>query len=337
MSWQDGLKSDSFSWLLEHDSPGVRYLALKHLTELPDDDPTLHEAAGLAHRAGPIAKILAAMQPEGYWVKPGPGYGPKYRSTVWAMTLLAQLGASMKYEERIRTACSYVLDHSLADGGFFSYNGKPSGTIDCLQGNLCRALVALGCDDPRLGLVYDWMARSQTGEGVAPSSEKKAFPRYYAYKCGPNFACGANYGQPCAWGAVKVMLALGVCPESYRTPLFERAIRQGVDFFFSVDPATAAYPTGVTDHPSSNWWKFGFPVFYVTDLLQLAESLADLGYGNDPRLKSTLSLIQNKQDEQGRWALEYDYTSKTYGNYGKKGQANPWVTLRALRLLKTVG
>ena len=65
----------------------------------------------------------------------------------------------------------------------------------------------LGYADPRLEPAYEWMARSVTGEGVAPQEDKTAPLRYYAYKCGPRFACGANYGLPCAWGAAKVMLA----------------------------------------------------------------------------------------------------------------------------------
>jgi len=34
MSWQDQLNGDSLSWLLEPDSPGVRYLALRDLVGL---------------------------------------------------------------------------------------------------------------------------------------------------------------------------------------------------------------------------------------------------------------------------------------------------------------
>ncbi|MCE7980071.1 MAG: hypothetical protein DYG89_02670 [Caldilinea sp. CFX5] len=38
------------------------------------------------------------------------------------------------------------------------------------------------------------------------------------------------------------------------------------------------------------WWKFGFPVFYITDLLQIAEALGSLGHGHDSRLANTLVL-----------------------------------------------
>jgi hypothetical protein len=310
---------------------------LRDLLARPNTDTELRAARATAHREGPIAAVLSGMDKGGYWMEAGPGYNPKYRSTVWAIILLAQLGASVEDDQRIAQACYYVLDQALTEGGQFSASGAPSGTADCLQGNLSWALLELGADDPRLGKAFDWMARSVTGEGIASSEDRRAPVRYYAGKCGPTFACGSNNRLPCAWGGAKVMLALGKCPEKQRTPTIQRAIQQGVDFLLGVDPAEAAYPTGYSDKPSQNWWKFGFPIFYVTDLLQVVEALVLLGYGDDPRLSRALALIRDKQDENGRWALEYEYTGKTWVDFGAKKQPNKWVTLRALRVLKAVG
>jgi len=335
MSWQDQLKGDSLIWLLEPDDPGVRYLALRDLLDRPADDPELSAARRLAHTKGPIATVLDAMAPEGYWAEPGPGYLPKYRSTVWSVILLAQLGARIEEDERIGRACAYLLEHALAPGGQWASATAPSGTVDCLQGNLCWALPALGCDYPRLEQAFEWMARTVTGEGIAPKSERAAPLRYYAGKCGPGFACGANNGLPCAWGAAKVLLAFGSWPAGRRTPLVQRAMEQGVEFLLGVDPATGAYPSGYSAKPSGNWWRFGFPVFYVTDILQIVEALAALGYAGDPRLASALDLVRSKQDAQGRWPLEYNYPDKTWVNFGAKKQPNKWVTLRALRVLKS--
>ena len=227
MTWRDQLRGDSVSWLLEPDDPGVRYLALRDLLDRPADDPELAVARQKAHDRGPIATVLTVMMPEGCWAERGPGYNPKYRSTVWSITLLAQLGARVEQDERIGRACAYVLDHALTPGGQFSTSGAPSGTADCLQGNLCWALTVLGCDDPRLPLAYDWIARTVTGEGIAPNSERDAPVRYYAGKCGPLFACGSNNKLPCAWGGVKVMLAFSKWPIERRTPVIERAIAAG--------------------------------------------------------------------------------------------------------------
>ena len=37
---------------------------------------------------------------------------------------------------------------------------------------------------------------------------------------------------------------------------------------------------------------------------------------------------------QGRWALEYSFSGKTWVEVGNTGEANKWVTLRVLRMLK---
>ena len=339
MSWQNQLRGDSVSWLLESDVPGVRYLALRDVVGLSDDDKELKSARKKAHKEGPIAHILSKMNEEGYWQRPGTGYGPKYKSTVWALILLAQLGASVKEDKRIKQACRYYLDNALNPGGQISAmtNNSPSGTVDCLQGNMLWSLMELGYNDPRMDSAYEWMARTVTGEGVAPMKEKHAPVRYFAGKCGPTFACGANNKLSCAWGGVKVLLALSKLPVEKRSELIDRAIRHGVDFFFSVDPSTAEYPNGWAAKPSGNWWKFGFPVFYVTDILQIAEALVGLGYAKDPRLANTLELIRSKQDEKGRWPLEYNYDGKTWMRFGKMKDPNEWVTLRALKVLKAAG
>ncbi len=325
----------ALDWLLEPDEIGVRYLALRDLAHA--DAKTLNSARKKAHTDGPIARVLAKMKNEGYWERPGPGYSQKYRGSVWSLILLAQLGARIEMDERIATACAYILENNLTAGGQFSINGTPSGTVDCLQGNMCAALLDLGCTDSRLDGAFEWMARSVTGEGVAPLQDKQAPVRFYAYKCGPEFMCGANGKEPCAWGAVKVMLAFGKLPKGKRTPLIRDAIDQGADFLFSKDPSRADYPAPFGGgRPSGNWWKFGFPVFYVTDLLQNVEALAALGYGRDPRLSNALVVIRDKQDPSGRWPLEYDYAGKTWGSYGVRKEPNKWVTLRALRVLAAV-
>jgi len=338
--WKKALKADPTDWLLEPDDPGVRYLGLRDIVDA--DEKEVQAARRKAHREGPIAKILSKMEKEGFWAKPGAGYLPKYTGTVWSVILLGQLGASIDMDKRIVQACAYILDHNLTKHGQFTVNGAPSGNVDCLQGNLCYSLLDLGCKDPRLEKAYELMARIVTGEGIAPITDKKAPLRYYSSgKCGPVFACTGTYRKSCAWGAVKVMIAFGKLPAEKRSPLINRAIKTGVDFLFSKDPAKADYPIGYSQKPSGkpsgNWWKFGFPNFYVTDILENVEALSRLGYGKDPRLANAMQIILDKQDRQGRWPMEYDYAGKTWGDFGPKKQPNKWVTLRALRVLKRAG
>ena len=139
MAKDSSSEKSPLEWLLEPDDIGVRYMALRDLVE--SDKEELIAARNKAYSQGPIARVLENMNREGWWQKPGAGYSPKYTGTVWSVILLAQLGASAKIDERISTACSYLLERALTEGGQFSINGLPSATIDCLQGNLCASLL----------------------------------------------------------------------------------------------------------------------------------------------------------------------------------------------------
>jgi len=334
--WLATLKADPMPWLLEGDAdnPSVRYLSLKELLDLPRDDEQIVEARHAVMSDGPVPVILDAQHPEGYWVKPGPGYNPKYRSTVWSVSMLAQLGADGS-DPRVQKGCQYILDHAIDKNGAFSASATQGGAILCLMGNLGAALLDLGwLDDPRLQGAVEWMARVVTGEGIAPYDQKDAPLRYLkSATCAPGFCCSANDSKSCAWGAVKVMLALSKLPEETRTPLINRAIDAGLEFLLSKDPAVADYPMGYSTKPSQSWFRFGFPVFYVTDVLQNLEVLTSFGYGSDPRLFRAIELVLNKQDQQGRWKMEYTYNGKTWVDIEAKGKPSKWVTLRALRVL----
>jgi hypothetical protein len=328
------------NWLLEPDAanPGVRYFALIDLLDRPGTDPDVIAARQAVMALGPVPAILAAQQPDGYWEKSGPGYYPKYRSTVWSLIYLAQLGADPA-DPRVHAGGEYLLAHAIASNGTFTMTGTPAGNIHCLAGNLAAALLDLGFGgDERLQQALDRMAAYVTGDGIAPAGDKDAPVRYLkSGTCGPGFRCSANDRLPCAWGAVKVMRALSRVPKAERTLAMQSAMATTVDLLFSTDPATAEYPAGYSDKPSRSWFQFGFPVFYVTDLLQLAEALAEAGYGDDARLDNTYDLILGKQDHDGRWKMEYSYKGKTWVDVEQKGKPSKWVTLRALRLLKRAG
>jgi hypothetical protein len=331
------VKGDPLAWLLAPDpaNPGVRYFALTELSRRPLGDPEVIAARQAVMNSGPVPAILAAQAAGGYWVNPGAGYLPKYQSTVWSLIFLAQLGADGR-DPRVRAGGDYLLDHGRCRVGGFSGDGKLTGLIHCLQGNMAAALIDLGwLGDERLDAALDWLARSVTGAGIARAEEKGAAVRYYrSGNSAPGFACSANNHLPCAWGAVKAMLALSKVPPAARTPAMQAAIETGVEFLLGRDPAVADYPMGYADKPSRSWFQFGFPLFYVTDVLQNLEVLTRLGYGHDPRLAPALALLLSQQDAQGRWKMAYSYNGKSWAGVEQKGQPSKWVTLRALRVLK---
>jgi hypothetical protein len=150
----------------------------------------------------------------------------------------------------------------------------------------------------------------------------------------PGFACSANLGLPCGWGAVRALWALNRVPAADHTPSVQAAIQASVDFLLGYDVARADYP--YYERISSSWFKFGYPLGYVTDVLLNLEALAGAGCGGDPRLDGALDLVLSRQDGEGRWKMEYSYQGKMWADIEKKGQPSKWVTLRALRVLKQV-
>lgn len=325
------LKTDPLPWLLEpdRDNPGVRYFALRELLGKPETDPEVRAAQAALMQTGPVPVILDNQEPEGYWAKAGTGYSPKYRSTIWQVIWLAELGADPA-DERVRKGCEYVLGHSMSIEGAFSVYAKPvpSGSFHCLNGNLVWALGRLDFgDDPRVQSALEWIARATTGE------DEIAF--HASGTAGPDFACGVNLGQPCAWGANKSIRALlSISPEN-RTSLIERALERGAAFLLSQDPATAGYPS--TERVSSTWFRLGFPLSYWSDVLETVANLAALGYGQDPRLEQAWEWVLGKQKSDGRWRLENSLKGKMWIDIERQGKPSKWVTLRALRALKSAG
>ena len=164
----------SLTWLLAEDAinPGVRYFALRDLLDLPAESPELRAAREAVMTTGPVPAILAHQHRDGYWVKPG--YLPKYRGTMWSIIFLAQLGAD-GHDPRVRNACEHLFAYATAEHGGLSADGNNSGLIHCLQGNLCAALLDFGyADDARLQRALAWLARSITGAGIAPNTDRHA-------------------------------------------------------------------------------------------------------------------------------------------------------------------
>ena len=338
MPWTDHLAADPVPWLLEPDTPAVRAATLQRLIDRPADDPEVAQARAAAMSSGPIAAILGEQSEDGWWVKPGPGYAPKYTGTVWSLIFLDQMGADPA-DERVQRACQYVLRWVPTSSGGFGCSGShkernpaPSVVIHCLNGNLVRALIGFGhLHDDAVHAAISWAARAIVGGPDAP--------HYYASSTnGPGFACAANDKQPCAWGAVKEVSALARIPVEDRSPAVAAALDAGAEFLLSRDPAVADYPMGYGNtKPSGSWFKLGFPSGYVSNVLDVLETLAALDRIDDPRLGHALAWLADQQGPDGRWLNRYAYNRKTWGDIERQGKPSKWVTLRACAVLRAAG
>jgi hypothetical protein len=83
----------------------------------------------------------------------------------------------------------------------------------------------------------------------------------------------------------------------------------------------------------TEWLRFGFPLMWNTDILEILGILTRLGY-RDSRMQEALDLVVSKQDENGRWRLERSFNGRFQVSIEQKGKPSKWITLNALRVLK---
>jgi hypothetical protein len=312
--------ADPIPWLLESQNPSARYLTLTGVLGRPMDEPEVLAAQSAIPGWGPARAILDAQWSEGYWMRPGIGYSPKYRATVWQVIWLAALGAPCT--EALERACDYVLGHNRLPDGRFSAQKTAQGAVACLNGNLLRAMRQLGFEDPRL---------DESTEALAEMAIRDRFRcRFNARSPKP---ARMRDGLPCAWGAIKALGAFAEIPRRERSAAVQSAIEEGLALLRSADLASGRYPAAMK--PSPLWQMFGFPLGYTSDLLEALEVLGRLGTGNVPGLAAAVVIARGKQDSAGCWKLEYT-PDNTWASFGQLGKPNKWVTLRALRALKYV-
>jgi len=277
---------------------------------------------------GAVPCILAAQQADGHWEGPDRFYTAKYRGTVWTLLILAELGADGA-DARARAACEAVLrDAQDPDsGGFSTERSKKAGgglhsmVIPCLTGNLTFSLIRLGMlDDLRVRRAVDWITayqRFDDAEGEAPTG----WPYDKLEMC---------WGRhTCHMGAVKALKALAEIPPERRTPAVQGTIAAGAEFLLRHHVHRRSHDLGKDSKPG--WRRFGFPLMYQTDALEILLILTRLGY-RDERMREALDLVASKADAQGRWTLQQTFNGRFWVDIETKGKPSRWITLRALQV-----
>lgn len=319
-------KTATLDWLLDRSNPAVRARALSDLLGRPDDDPDLAAARASIMAAPPVTTMLAAMEPGGHWGPAKSFYTGKYASTVWTLLVLAELGADGT-DPRIQAACDFILTHAQhrESGGFAMHGtekngGRASEVIPCLTGNMVWALLRFGRrDDEKVQAGIDWITRYQRFDDGDGAPEGWPYDRFEI--------CFGRHS--CHMGVVKALKALAAIPEAERSAAVRDTIARGVEFMLIHHVFKRSHDLGKVSKPG--WKRFGFPLMYQTDILEIVNLLLDLGV-DDPRLADAVGVIREKRGADGRWLQANPYS--TLVPFEEKGAPSKWLTLHALRALK---
>jgi hypothetical protein len=328
--WKCTLKSDPIPWLLEDDNPSVRYYTLKDILDKSERYKDVREAKKLIMTLGLVPKILAKQEKGGYWGKPEDFYErSKYRGTVWNLIILAEFGVDPN-SKQIKDTCEFIMKWSQdrKSGGFAHQGSKRngghhSGVIPCLTGNLVWSLIRLGYfRDPRVKKGIKWITTYQRFD-----DKVKEPPRGWPYD-GWKTCWGRH---TCHMGVVKTMKALAEIPCRYRNQAVNKTLDSGAEYLLKHHIFKRSRNLDKISKPQ--WTRFGFPLMYQSDTLEIMGILTRLDY-KDKRMQEALDLILSKQNNKGQWNLESTFNGRYIVSIEKKDKPSKWVTLNALRILK---
>jgi hypothetical protein len=303
-------------WLLAARTPSIRYLTLRRLLGRPEDDAEVQAAQREMAASGLIPAILAGQTARGNWAGERGYYSPKYTSTHWSMTLLAELVADPA-DERLRRGAEFMLADTEVGA-----RKEGHGWV-CFWGNLLRYALHGGFDgDSRVTWLTDRVVRDATEAG---------------------WRCQHNAELPCAWGAARALWGLAALPVERRSPEAAAAIASGLALLLEGDHLVRAdYPTPGKVH--AMWARLNFPLFYQADILFVLRVAAELGALDHPGARPALAWLATRRRADGAWPGTWRganpfraFRGRTWRALADQAEIDRWVTLHAAIVLDAAG
>lgn len=304
------LTQDTIDWLLGPEDPSVRYWALQQLEDKPRNHQDVIDAQTALMAFPCIQIIFAAQDNQGQWGKYNDMYSPKYTATTHTLLILAELGA--KRTPNIEKSIEHLFQFQRTSGHFLrdlpkTEKGKSSIVKDgcCLDGNILYYLIHFGyLTDERTQKLIDFQVEYHSDDvggwkcRAYPIDRSKVFP------------------ENCYMGGVKMLKGLAQIPKSQRSVDLNRIINQEVEII--LDNGIFKYlrnPDG-SRKDKAGWKRFGFPLFYQSDILEVLDVLTTLGI-KDKRMQDSVDLVIGCQ-ESGRWNLKNTYNGKMFCEIDEK-------------------
>lgn len=314
-------------WLLEAENPSVRYWALLDIFGFPKDEPEVQETRSSIIKSKVVKTILGAQHPDGYWVHEEDMYLPKYTATTHQLLILAEHG--LPRTPQIEKAIEHIFRFQRTSGHFLtklpkSERGKSSTVKDgcCFDGNILYYLIHFGyLDDPRTRSLIDFIIDYHDSENAGWSCR--------AYPINPDAVFPVN----CYMGATKILKAFSHIPEKKRTTPIKDVIETETENILSNYIYRYLRNQDGSRKDKAGWKRFGFPLFYQSDALEVLDTLTRLEV-TDERMKPALELVEETRGRDGKWLLKDSFNGKMWVDIEEKNRPSKWITLRAMRVLK---
>ena len=294
-------------WLLDAD-PAIRWQVMRDLTGAPADAIAAERARVASEGWGP--RLLDQQRPDGQW---GDGVStPFWWSNMYTLLYVRDMGVDPT-SARARAAIDRVRSHvtwgpEFGNSPFFEGEVEP-----CINGRVVGLGAYFGERSDRL---VDRLLGEQLEDGGWNCEAERGSVRssFHTTIC----VLEGLLAFERAFGADSVVTAARARAEEY---LLERRLLRRLSSGDVIDTA---------------WTRFAFPPLWHYDVLRGLDYLRAVGVRRDARVDEAVAIVRDRRQDDGRWRLDVRHPDTLYQELaGVVGEPNRWITLRALRVLRS--
>jgi hypothetical protein len=306
----------TIDWLLDSD-PSVRWQVMRDLLDAPDSEWRAERAK--VETEGWGAELLCKEDEDGQWA--GGAFAPRefdpeewrevgqpWTATTFALSQLRELGLDPA-SDRARNAVELIGANSR-----WEHDGQPfwEGEVEeCINGRTVADGAYFGVD---VAPIVDRLVGERLEDGGWNCERANGSVR-------SSFHTTINVLE----GLLEFERATGGTPESRAARasgeeyLLKRALFRRLE---TGEPADERFLWFL--HP--NRWRYD--VLRALDYFRAANAA-------DPRLEEAIDHVRSRRLDDGRWPLDWTLPGRVWLDVdGAPGEPSPWVTLRALRVLR---
>jgi hypothetical protein len=291
-------------WLLDSD-PAIRWQVMRDLLNAPAEQIAAERSRVASEGWGD--RLLGLQRSDGQW---GDGIQmPLWWTNMYTLVFLRDLGVDPA-NDRVRRVVELVRDKvtwgpEFGNPPFFEGEVEP-----CINGRV----VALGAYfGERSDRLVDRLLSEQLGDGGWNCEAERGSVRssFHTTIC-------VLEGLLAFERAFGMSAALADARSRAQEYLLERRLLRRLSTGELVDPA---------------WTQLSFPPLWHYDVLRGLDYLRAAGFRPDERVEEAMRIVLTRRQPDGRWLRDIRHNDSPYEELvGPVGEANRWITLRALRV-----
>jgi len=320
------LNGDPLPWLTDGENPAVTYLTQKEFFSETDPEELYSRLI-----ASPLTAFFRNNSSDNI---PGDSknFDLFYRGSVWFFLLAAESGYNCR-SDFIKASADYLCAKSQLPEGGFSFNWQPPVSVGCRTGDMIKALLRTGINDERTSAGLAWIIRNQRHDGgwlhCPFRGTTDVMKLIILKKSGKGHLDDHDTGITSC--PVATCACMGALIES-REEVYSESVSRAAAFLLSLDITGKSKRSGTRCGLSIDPMMPGFPVMSQIDAITILQLITAAGFTDSSKGRELFNHVMLLQGNGGRWHL---MNSNQGMIRGKKGE-NRWVTLNAIRMIKSV-